>query len=296
MEAPPWFPSPRIDPLMNNGTALPRKLRYLILHPGFREAPATVVFRLALWKFLCELGSPRTVDLPDWGVQMTLPPDWRGISKLIFAFRGFYERELSSLCQFLPKGGVFLDIGSCYGIYALVAARLVGQSGRVVAFEPAPKAFDVLCRNVRMNNFAHVTERNIALSDRGGAVPLFIHPDSSRNSLGRYGSSLGCESVQATTLDEEFARAGLERVDMIKIDAEGAEELILRGGSHLLAQLRPVVLFEFNPEAASGLGLSGDGAWGLLQHHGYRFWQLDKRGGLQALASPPEGGNVFATP
>ena len=227
---------------------------------------------------------------------MTLPPDWRGISKLIYAFRGLYERELGFLGEFLSEGDVFLDIGSCYGIYALAAARLVGAGGRVVAFEPAPRAFDFLCRNIKMSGFGQVTERNVALSDRGGVVPLFMNPDASRNSLGPYGSAAGCISVEATTVDEELVRERLDRVTMVKIDAEGAEELILRGGCHMLTHLRPVVLFEVNPDATYGLGLGADGAWSLLRRHGYRFWQLDGLGALKSLDAPPAGGNIIATP
>lgn len=226
---------------------------------------------------------------------MALPPDWRGISKLIFAFRGLYERELCSLARFLPEGGVFLDVGSCYGIYTLVAATLVGEKGRVVAFEPAPTAYDILCRNVRVNKFAQVTERKVALSERAGMTPLFRYPDESRNSFGRDDSYIDCQNVETSTVDEELAYARLDRVDMVKIDAEGAEELILRGGGHMLKDLRPVVLFEFNPEAARSLGLEADGAWNLLRQHGYRFWHVGDKGDLQPLASPPRGGNVLAT-
>ena len=284
-------PVPRMN---GNSLTLREKLNYLGAHPGFRAAPASVLFRLLVWRSYCALGIPGSIDLPAWQVRMLLPPEWRGMSKVAFAFRERYESELAFLPSVLSPGDVFIDAGACYGIFALVAAKLVGEMGRVLAFEPAADASAVLHRNIALNGFANVLQRRVALSDRSGTTPLFIDADQSRNSLGGNASADACQSVETSTLDEELARARLNHVEVVKIDAEGAEELVLRGAKLALASYHPVVIFEVNPEAASNLGLRSDGAWNLLRKHGYRFLGMDNRGFLHVRTSLPTFGTVIA--
>jgi hypothetical protein len=83
-------------------------------------------------------------------------------------------------------------------------------------------------------------------------------------------------------------------VDVVKIDAEGAEELILSGARSLLSGSRPTVVFEVNQEASAALGLSPWGAWNILVALGYRFFSIRENGDLMNLESPPQGGNVVA--
>ena len=213
---------------------------------------------------------------------------------MVFTFRERYEEELGYLASILSPGDVFIDAGAGYGIYSLLAAQQVGESGQVLAFEPAARTFEVLERNIALNSLTNVIERRVALADRSGTTSLFIYADGSRNSLGGGASAGARQTVETSTLDEELARARLNRVDVIKIDTEGAEEIVLRGAKRVLAGSHPMVIFEANPEAASHLGLKAEGAWNLLLGGGYRFWRLDNFGYLQSLASPPAFGNVVA--
>ena len=285
---------PQVLRLYGNSLTLREKLNYLGGHPGFRAAPAGVLFRLLVWRWYCALGIPGSIDLPSWQVRMLLPPEWHGMSKAAFAFREQYEQELKFLSSALSSGDVFIDVGACYGIYALVAARLVGEMGRVLAFEPAAEASAVLHRNLALNGFANVLERRVALADRSGRTPLFLYADQSRNSLSRDDSAVACQSVETSTLDQELDQANLHRAEVIKIDAEGAEELILRGAKGVLGDFHPLVIFEVNPPAASRLGLRADGAWNLLRKYGYRFLGIDARGYLHIRTLPPKLGTVIA--
>jgi FkbM family methyltransferase len=214
---------------------------------------------------------------------------------VFFAFGQSWEPELGWLPSALPKGGTFVDVGACYGMYTLVAAKLVGGTGRVIAFEPAAEAYSVLRRNVQANDLSNATTRKVALKDAPGEARLFLHADPSRNSIGGYGDSGSFEQVKANTLDAEILALGRPKVHMMKIDAEGAEELVLRGAEQTLSISRPTIVFEHNPEAAEGLGLRPEGAWEILRRQGYCFWHLEDSGSLVPLPHPPAFGNVIAT-
>jgi len=207
----------------------------------------------------------------------------------MFAFGEMYEPELLYLDRLLSPGMTFVDVGTCYGIYTLVAARLVGANGRVIAFEPATRSYAVLRQNIKLNGLANVRAYRVALSDRIGLSSLHHHPDSSRNSLGMREGILGApEEVETNTLDSVFGSGPSERVDVMKLDVEGAEELVFREARGILATSHPAIIFEVNPEAATALGLSPRGAWDILDGMGYGFFRILDRNTRIPLRAPPE--------
>jgi FkbM family methyltransferase len=208
---------------------------------------------------------------------------------MIFAVRNHYERELRYLHHFVAPGMVVVDGGASCGIYTAVAARLVGPSGRVLSFEPGAEAFSVLTKNIQLNHLTNVRAHCAALSDRDGRALLY-HLERGPNSF-----SIGCpkstavesEEVVTRTLDEMFREEGIDRVEFIKLDTEGAEELVLRGAGQSIARSRPTIIFEVNAVAARQLGLRPCGAWELLMTWGYRFLFLTESGDLRELDEPP---------
>jgi len=83
-------------------------------------------------------------------------------------------------------------------------------------------------------------------------------------------------------------------VDFLKLDVEGAEELVLRGARSMLERWRPIVLFEVNPRATEGVGLTVSASWDFLRQMGYDFFAVDPGSSLRRLDEPIPGGNVFA--
>ena len=280
---------------MNELLNLTTKLSYLRTHPGFRERPARTVARLISWRLQCLVGSGSTVDLTPGGPKLFLPPEWRGTSKTIYAFRDQYERELDYFTKAIRPGAVVVDVGANYGIYTVLAAGQVGALGKVIAIEPAAAACRILRRNVRINHLTNVQAFQCALSDRPGAARLYHHPDPSRNSFGKERqSSVRFEEVPVRTLDDLLAEQGVQHVDFVKVDAEGAEELIFSGAQSLLARSRPSILFEVNRKAAELIGVSATGAWDLLSRLDYKFFSITPDTTLKPLNTLPEGGNVLA--
>jgi len=255
---------------------------------AFRKAPSVTLLRLLAWRLHRWGSKPGAITLPKWDLRMHLPAEC-GVATYIFAFREMYEPELLYLDRLLSPGMTFVDVGACYGVYTLVAAKLVGANGRVIAFEPARRSYAVLQENIKLNSLANVRACRLALADRMGVSTLYHHLDPGRNSLGVQQGNLGApEEVETNTLDSVFGSGLPERVDVMKLDVEGAQELVLRGAREILTTARPAIIFEVDAETATALGLSPRGAWDTLDRMGYGMFRVLDGNGLIPLRVPPE--------
>jgi FkbM family methyltransferase len=191
------------------------------------------------------------------------------------AHKGIYEAETVELfLKLLGPGMTVLDVGANVGQYALLAAERVGPSGRVHAFEPTPHVAAKLRSNIRLNGFDNVTVSETAVNDScGEAVLYYAENDGENNILAPEAGSSSSVRVATVTLDEYLGSKGIDQVDVVKMDIEGAEVQALRGASRLLTGDRAPVLFvEVNPgKLASGSHGAGDLVGGL-RRHGYEVY------------------------
>jgi FkbM family methyltransferase len=274
---------------------LESKWEYLTAQEAMHRAPVLTMSRLLSWCARCLLRRAAIARLPRWGLRMFLPANWRGVEKLIFAFREYYEPELNYLQQILLPGMTFVDAGACYGIYTLAASKMVGPQGRVMAFEPASRVFRVLRNNIALNGLTNVLAYRLALTKTRGKAHLYHHPNVGCDSLGKDPSfTETAEEVATESLDNVLGKLPDSRVDVIKMDVEGAEELVLRGAEAVLGTKHPIVIFEIYPEGSVPLGLSPYGAWEFLDSLGYKFFVVDRRGAISRQKSPPRDRNVVA--
>jgi FkbM family methyltransferase len=213
---------------------------------------------------------------------------------MIFAVRAHYERELMYLQQFVTPGMVVVDGGANYGIYSVAAARLAGRPGQVLAFEPCSESFSVLRRNIDLNHLLNVRAYCAALSDKNGRARLYHHESGPNSfSLGLPENPLvDSEEVSIRTLDEVLREENIDRVGLIKLDVEGAEELVLRGAARIINHSRPKIIFESHAAAAKQLGLASAGPWDLLKTWGYRFFSLTESGDIRDLNTTPAGDEI----
>ena len=270
---------------------LKAKWDFLAVQQSFHLAPVRTALRLASWRMRCLSRMPATIRLRRWGVRMFLPPEWRGVAKLIYAFRDHYEPELAYLEKLLSPGKVFIDAGANFGIYTAMASKAVSEAGRVISFEPSARAYPVLRQNIEINGLKNVLALPTAVSDKAGRALLYHHSAVGSDALARdstFDPNSYAQEIETESLDDVLRRTSVKRVDVIKMDVQGAEELALRGANEVIRSMRPAVMFEFHPEGAMSLGLEPDGAWKFLKAHGYSFLNVDQQGTATRLLSPPE--------
>lgn len=144
--------------------------------------------------------------------------------------------------HFKPKkGDVVVDAGAHVGFYTLKAAKAVGGDGRVIAIEPEDKNYKLLTLNIRINKYRNVTPIKKALSNFDGKARFFLKARSCSHSLIRktwITPIVGSTKVSVTTLDNLFEKLNITKVDILKINVEGAELAVLKGCKRFLADGR----------------------------------------------------------
>lgn len=172
----------------------------------------------------------KPLDVERYGARMRLHPYNNNCEKkVLFTPQFFDSQERAILKARLSDDAVFLDVGANIGAYALFVAGFTGPRARILAVEPQPDVFDRLVYNIGQNPFGTVKAIACAVADRAGELTLFIDPrnrgESSVKIVGTHKSA--AIRVPAVTLLSLCRSEGIERIDAIKLDVEGAEDLIL---------------------------------------------------------------------
>jgi FkbM family methyltransferase len=203
------------------------------------------------------------VDAHDHGVDYAL------------IFGGDHElRQKQLIMSRLTSGMCVVEIGANIGDYTLELAKKCGPAGKVYAFEPSPKAFSYLRKNVVLNGYRNVTLINGAVSDINGKVLLFEDSESRGNSSLFVGAvphpKMGIE-VETVALDSFAKTNEIIRLDFIKMDTQGAEHRILLGAAETLRKFRPWLCMEFWPFGIRQSGADPRELLGYCRTLGYRI-------------------------
>ena len=195
-------------------------------------------------------------------------------------FTGRYEPQETQIARRLLEPGMrVVDVGANWGYFTLVTAHLVGGAGHVLALEPDPGLFPLLSANVARNALPHVTCLNVAAAEASGRASFVAAPaDQGNSGLARFAAARERSDFECPTagLDELLARHGMDRIDLVKIDVEGAEARVLRGMTGGLREGRyRFVLLECHPPALHAAGTSAAACIAALLAYGYRGWQID---------------------
>lgn len=166
---------------------------------------------------------------------------WVRASGTAGCWLGSYEiGKQKALASTLKPGHTFYDIGAHAGLYSLLADRLVGPLGTVVAFEPDPRNLANLRRHIAINGTTNVSVIPAAVGRTTGTVQLSLAASSYENRLSDSADTPDTP-VQCYALDDAVTRLALPLPDCIKIDTEGAEVDVLRGAANILSTARPVI-------------------------------------------------------
>jgi FkbM family methyltransferase len=194
-----------------------------------------------------ERQTPVLVELPEFKMYVRLNDQFIGAA--IARDKQYEPHVTRALRDTLGRGATFIDVGANIGYFALLAAKIVGPSGRVLAFEPNPANCELLRRSIATNEFGNVTLHQQAVAESRQTLHFATAGIDSNgrvvNPAEAAAEVVALPTVEAVALDE--ALADRARIDVIKLDVEGAEARAWRGMQTILARHKPTLLFEFSP-------------------------------------------------
>ena len=172
-------------------------------------------------------------------------------------------------------------MGVHVGYYTLLAARRVGQEGRVFAFEPHPDNFDLLCKNIDLNSYRNVIPVQKAFSHKTGEAQLFLQGSGTHSLFGRSENpSNESVPVQTTSLDEYFQtveQRPRSHIKLIKMDVEGAEMQAMLGMRQIISENAEIaIISEFEPENLKASGCEPSEFISYLTEQGFKLQSVDK--------------------
>jgi FkbM family methyltransferase len=247
---------------------------------------------MALWWGFKYRGVPKIVRLRTGQLMRVDPTDY--LQCLIYYFGMFEPHCINIALRLLKTGDTFIDIGGNIGLFSIVASSVVGKTGKVYTFEPAPFHCETIKKNIQLNNFSNIRLFETALGSESGYIELVLPQGGNQGSLSIASSTVEDSVVKATVpiskLDNIVHENNLEldNLSLIKMDIEGAEMMALSGMTDLLKKF-PSVLIEFNQSALSRLGSDTKTLYNWFVERSYRGWIINQDGRLESI--PNEGVN-----
>lgn len=204
----------------------------------------------------------------------------RLIALFLLKFGMWEKEEINLFKKTIKEGWTVLDIGANIGYPGLLLSRLVGESGKVIAFEPDENNIKILKKNIKVNNIQNIKVVPMAVSDRTGSGTLFMS-DSHSGDHRIYNPSdekRKTRNIKTISLDDYFKSDN--KIDFIQMDIEGAEGLVFKGMKKLLKKNKRInILLEFWPEALREIGTSPVDFLKMIEKLGFKINYVDRSSG-----------------
>lgn len=252
-------------------------------HPLNKNKPIKTALRAIWWK--CnQLFFNYSVIIPFInGTKIVCYPDSSYGSLIVYTSLVEYE-EMTFTNSFLKKGDVCIDVGAHLGDFSILAASKTG--GKIFACEPTPQILDLLRENIALNSFSdRITIVEAAISDRIGKVSFSLTNETEVNHLmhNNTKNSKNSITVKSITLDQLAKMYKLTRINLLKVDVEGAEGLVFTGMKQLLSKGKiEAILFEVNPNLIN-FGSSFTSLFNLLHQHDFRVYRFNENNLLSRI-------------
>ena len=203
----------------------------------------------------------------------------KGLALAVSHYGTYEELEAKIMEEKITVGSIVVDVGANIGLHTLNMARMVGNTGQVFAFEPDPSNFEILGKNVKINNYQNIILEKKAIGDKHGRTTLYQsdHPGNHRL-FPQTKQAKGEVEVELTSLDKYFIDSNLaEKINFIKIDVEGLEFSVLNGMKNILKNNKKIkILFEFMPDIME-VGFAPIEVLNLLTSIGFKLYCIDER-------------------
>jgi FkbM family methyltransferase len=231
--------------------------------------------RRKAWENLFKNEEKMVLDKPGYRINL-----YKESELANYIYLGFEEKEILFLQKFLRSGDGVLDIGANIGLFTLEAAAIVGEKGRVTAYEPDPATYTRLVENCMLNDFSFAHCKQMAVSSQRGVLQFNIAGKGydAWNSLAPIPSKkiTNTIDVNTTTLDHEISEyPAPENITLIKIDVEGWELFVLKGGADFLQQYSPVCMVEFTEINLNAAGSSSKDVFECMEGFGYTWYSFN---------------------
>lgn len=179
--------------------------------------------------------------------------------------------------QEVSEGMNVIDIGAHWGYYTTLAAELVGENGKVFAFEPNPHNYSLLVKNIEANEYNNVIATQKAISDKIEATKLFLAPGNSGDHR-IYDTNEGRNFIEVETISlDEFFKDRNEKIDLIKIDTQGAEMAVIKGMNSIIKKNPKLkIITEFWPISLRKFGCSPEEYLSKLIKYGFQLFYIDE--------------------
>ena len=202
----------------------------------------------ALWYWLNYRGNPVKCKLGKFNLIFETNPRDKGLSRELVAEKIHEPLTTRVLTEMIKPGGVVVDFGSHIGYFALLEACLVGTAGKVIAIEPTPESYNVLVRNIKINDLTTIIiPHNIAVSSKREKRDFFISKLSNQSGFYPMPKYENVIKVEAYPLDEILQNE--KRVDAIRMDIEGGEYEVIYGMLNTIKRHHPLLLIELHPSS-----------------------------------------------
>lgn len=191
----------------------------------------------------------------------------------------FEQKETEYVRQAIKRDWVCIDIGACFGWYSVLFSQLAGEAGQVHAFEPVPDNRECLLANLKLNGLSNVKVNPFALGESESTTKIYVPVDGVSGSLKAHAKLKDCKviDINVSTLDQYVIDNGLDRIDFIKADIEGAEFLMLKGAESALRKYRPTLMLEVQAHSTRLFGYEPKNLFEWLKNIGYRAYYVNLR-------------------
>ena len=211
------------------------------------------------------------------GLRYKLPNLKESIAFSIFVNGIYEEANIRFIVENLPPDSVLLDLGANIGSISMPVARL-RPDVRIIGIEASPRVFSYLKHNIELNKISNIEIINLALSDKDNDMVSFYSPEEKfgKGSMSPVFTDKA-ETIKTITLDTLLEDRKIYNVGFVKIDVEGYENLVFRGGNRLFSgSTPPPVLFEFADWAENQAhGAKAGDAQKFLLSYGYSLFNVD---------------------
>ena len=203
----------------------------------------------------------------------------KGLGLSVSHYGTYEELEAKIMEEKIETGNIVVDIGANIGLHTLNMARIVGNTGQVFAFEPDPSNFEILKKNVKINNYKNIILEQKAVGDKHGRVTLYQSDNPINHRIFPQTEQAKSEiQVELTNLDNYFDSDMIDKINFIKIDVEGMEFGVLKGMKNILKNNKKIkILFEFVPKDTMEAGFIPIELLDYLTSNGFKLYCMDEK-------------------